>query len=84
MDLVYPRDYQDVAGYEYLAVSPEGDLYPCHQFVGKEDYKIGHISTGIVKPEIPKEFKASHVLKKMNVEPVGLVFIVVGDAMPIT
>lgn len=52
------------AGHEYLAVSPEGDLYPCHQFVGKEDYKIGHISTGVVKPEVPKEFKASHVLKK--------------------
>jgi uncharacterized protein len=32
------------AGYEYLAVSPEGDLYPCHQFVGQEAFKMGSLT----------------------------------------
>lgn len=34
------------AGCEYVAVTPEGDLYPCHQFVGKEEYRMGSVLTG--------------------------------------
>ncbi len=52
------------AGHEYLAVSPEGDLYPCHQFMGKEEYKIGHVSEGIKNKELCRAFQNSHVLHK--------------------
>ncbi|MGI5970294.1 MAG: thioether cross-link-forming SCIFF peptide maturase [Oscillospiraceae bacterium] len=34
------------AGCEYVAVTPEGDIYPCHQFVGKEEYKMGSVHDG--------------------------------------
>ncbi|MDO5708313.1 MAG: thioether cross-link-forming SCIFF peptide maturase [Andreesenia angusta] len=53
------------AGSEYLAVTPEGHLYPCHQFVGNEDFKIGTVDDGIVKPEIVNEFKKSNVITKI-------------------
>ncbi|MDX9871780.1 MAG: thioether cross-link-forming SCIFF peptide maturase [Clostridia bacterium] len=52
------------AGHEYLAVSPEGDLYPCHQFVGQEEYKIGHVSTGVRNFSIGREFRRAHVFNK--------------------
>lgn len=52
------------AGSEYMAVTPEGDLYPCHQFVGNEDFKIGTIYTGVEKPEIVEQFKKANVMTK--------------------
>jgi len=52
------------AGHEYVAVSPQGDLYPCHQFVGRDEFKIGHVSAGVLKPEVGQEFQNSHVLNK--------------------
>lgn len=52
------------AGHDYLAVSPEGDLYPCHQFVGEEAYKMGDVFTGIEKPEIGETFQEAYVVKK--------------------
>lgn len=52
------------AGHDYLAVSPEGDLYPCHQFVGEEAYKIGDVFNGIEKPEIGQAFKEADVRSK--------------------
>lgn len=52
------------AGHEYLAVSPSGDLYPCHQFVEREEFKVGHVSTGMTNTEIGKEFQNAHVLNK--------------------
>lgn len=52
------------SGHDYLAVSPEGDLYPCHQFVGEEDYKMGTVYTGIEKPEIAERFQRANVLTK--------------------
>ena len=45
------------SGTEYLAVTPWGDLYPCHQFVGQEEFLLGNVEEGITKPEIPEEFK---------------------------
>lgn len=36
------------AGHEYFAITPEGDIYPCHQFVGREEYKLGTLETGVV------------------------------------
>ena len=52
------------AGHDYLAVSPEGDLYPCHQFVGDPDYKIGDVFKGVEKPEMGKAFQAADVRSK--------------------
>ncbi len=49
------------AGTEYLAVTPEGDLYPCHQFVGQEEFKIGSIFDGIKNNNIRKEFEKCNV-----------------------
>ena len=53
---VYKRLSGCGSGTEYLAVTPWGDLYPCHQFVGEEEYLMGNVDEGIVKPEIQKEF----------------------------
>lgn len=44
-------------GTEYLAVTPKGDLYPCHQFVGIDDFKMGNVFSGIDRPEIAESFK---------------------------
>ena len=37
------------SGTEYLAVTPWGDLYPCHQFVGDEDFLMGNVDEGIIQ-----------------------------------
>ena len=52
------------AGYEYLAVSPNGDLYPCHQFVGQAEFRLGTVWSGVVNQELPNTFKDSNVLNK--------------------
>jgi uncharacterized protein len=52
------------AGHEYFAVTPDGDLYPCHQFVGRDEYKLGNIFEGIKKTEMPAKFRQAHVLNK--------------------
>ena len=40
------------SGTEYLAVTPWGDLYPCHQFVGQEEFLMGNVEEGITRPDI--------------------------------
>ena len=52
------------SGTEYLAVTPWGDLYPCHQFVGEEEFLMGNVDDGIVKPEIAEEFRGCSVYSK--------------------
>ena len=52
------------SGTEYLAVTPWGDLYPCHQFVGQEDFKMGNVEDGVVKPEIADDFRSCNVYSK--------------------
>ena len=52
------------SGTEYLAVTPWGDLYPCHQFVGKEEFLMGNVDEGIIKPEIAEEFRGCSVYSK--------------------
>lgn len=52
------------AGSEYLAVTPEGDLYPCHQFVGEEEFKLGTIHSGIKNTELREVFKNANVNNK--------------------
>ena len=52
------------SGTEYLAVTPWGDLYPCHQFVGMEEFKLGNVDTGVEKIELVDEFKLCNVYAK--------------------
>lgn len=52
------------SGTEYLAVTPWGDLYPCHQFVGQEEFLMGNVDEGIVKPEIAEDFRGCSVYSK--------------------
>lgn len=52
------------SGTEYLAVTPEGDLYPCHQFVGMEQFKMGDVDTGVVKDDIRCNFENCNVYSK--------------------
>lgn len=52
------------AGHEYYAVAANGDLYPCHQFVGRERYNLGNVFEGVKNKELPKYFRESHVLNK--------------------
>lgn len=52
------------SGTEYLAVTPWGDLYPCHQFVGQEEFLMGTVDTGVVKTDIRDEFKLCNVYAK--------------------
>jgi uncharacterized protein len=53
------------AGSEYLAVTPSGKLYPCHQFVGDEKFLIGDVNNGVEKN---LEFEKCHVLTKPDCE----------------
>lgn len=43
-------------GTEYVAITPDGDIYPCHQFVGDKDYKLGNLDKGIENNEILSQF----------------------------
>ncbi len=52
------------SGTEYLAVTPWGDLYPCHQFVGNEKFLMGNVEEGITREEIRDEFKCCNVYAK--------------------
>ncbi|MCI8669120.1 MAG: thioether cross-link-forming SCIFF peptide maturase [Lachnospiraceae bacterium] len=52
------------SGTEYLAVTPWGDLYPCHQFVGREDFLLGNVEDGITRTDICDEFKMCNVYAK--------------------
>lgn len=61
---VYKRMSGCGSGTEYLAVTPWGDFYPCHQFVGDEDFIMGNVYEGITKPEIADEFRACNVYTK--------------------
>lgn len=52
------------SGHEYLAVTPEGDIYPCHQFVGNEKFKMGNVKEGVLNRDIQNYFKNSNVYTK--------------------
>ncbi len=52
------------SGTEYLSVTPWGDFYPCHQFVGQEEFLMGNVDEGITKPEIADEFRGCSVYSK--------------------
>ncbi|HPP31960.1 MAG TPA: SPASM domain-containing protein, partial [Soehngenia sp.] len=52
------------AGSEYIAVTPEGDIYPCHQFVGEEEFKMGTLESGIINTDLREKFKKANVNTK--------------------
>ncbi len=52
------------AGHEYVAVSPDGDIYPCHQFVGNEEMKLGNVKEQGLKQEISDMFRDSNIYTK--------------------
>lgn len=58
---IYKRISGCGSGTEYMAVTPWGDLYPCHQFVGEEKFKLGNIWDGVTNPDVQKEFAACNV-----------------------
>ena len=58
---IYKRISGCGSGTEYMAVTPWGDLYPCHQFVGEEKLKLGDIWTGVTNHEIQGQFAACNV-----------------------
>lgn len=61
---VYKRLSGCGSGTEYLAVTPTGELYPCHQFVGNTDFIMGNVDTGITNTDIRDEFKECNVYAK--------------------
>ena len=61
---VYKRISGCGAGHEYIAVTPDGDIYPCHQFVGNEEYLLGNIYDGIKNNDMVQEFKEAHIYNK--------------------
>ena len=51
-------------GNEYVAITPEGDIYPCHQFVGNEEWKMGNVMDGSLDVEMKKRFAKANVYAK--------------------
>ena len=58
---VYKRISGCGSGTEYMAVTPWGDLYPCHQFVGKDEFKLGNVFDGVTNHSVVGEFAACNV-----------------------
>ncbi|MGM9618935.1 MAG: thioether cross-link-forming SCIFF peptide maturase [Oscillospiraceae bacterium] len=58
---IYKRISGCGSGTEYMAVTPWGDLYPCHQFVGEEKFRLGNIWDGVTNTDVRSEFAACNV-----------------------
>ncbi|MEG0370734.1 MAG: thioether cross-link-forming SCIFF peptide maturase [Clostridium sp.] len=65
---VYKRISGCGAGYEYVAVTPEGDIYPCHQFVGNEEFKLGNVESLELDSDIENLFKNGNIYNKPKCE----------------
>lgn len=61
---VYKRISGCGSGTEYMAVTPWGDLYPCHQFVGEEEYKLGDIWNGVTNDAVREDFRACNAYSR--------------------
>lgn len=61
---VYKRISGCGAGHEYVAVTPDGEVYPCHQFVGNKDFLMGNIYEGVKDYKIVQNFKDAHIYNK--------------------
>ena len=58
---IYKRISGCGSGTEYMAVTPWGDLYPCHQFVGDEKFKLGNVFDGVTNNDIREDFRSCNV-----------------------
>lgn len=65
---IYKRIAGCGSGTEYFAVTPNGDLYPCHQFVGDERYRMGSVFTGIENGVLREKFLESNVYTRPQCE----------------
>ncbi len=54
------------SGNEYVAVTPDGEIYPCHQFVGNPDFLMGYVHSGITNRHIKEDFSKAHLLNKTD------------------
>ncbi|MGL4607244.1 MAG: thioether cross-link-forming SCIFF peptide maturase [Eubacteriaceae bacterium] len=61
---VYKRLSGCGAGKDYVAITPTGDVFPCHQFVGKDGFKMGNVFDGIQNAEVKEVFNAGNLLEK--------------------
>ena len=61
---VYKRISGCGAGFEYVAITPQGEVYPCHQFVGNEEYRLGNIYDDTFDKELSHKFKEAHIYNK--------------------
>jgi uncharacterized protein len=58
---IYKRTRGCGAGFEYVAVTPSGEVYPCHQFVGKEEFFMGSVLEDTLDSELSSEFRNIHI-----------------------
>ena len=65
---IYKRISGCGSGTEYMAVTPWGDLYPCHQFVGEEGFKLGNVFDGVTNLDKQEEFASSNVYSRKECE----------------
>ena len=61
---IYKRVSGCGSGTEYMAVTPWGDLYPCHQFVGEEAFKLGDVFHGVTNTAVQNEFASCNVYSR--------------------
>ena len=65
---IYKRITGCGSGTEYLAVTPNGDFYPCHQFVGDKNFLMGNVKDGITNTKLRDEFKLCNVYSRKECE----------------
>jgi len=63
---IYKRVTGCGSGTEYLAVTPWGELFPCHQFVGDATYSMGDVWTGVKRPDLQQEFRSCNVFSRQE------------------
>lgn len=61
---IYKRLLGCGAGHEYFAVTPAGDIYPCHQFVGRTEYRMGDVFAGISRTDLRRSFGEADIYRK--------------------
>lgn len=71
------------AGFEYLAVAPDGGIYPCHQFVGHPEFALGNLVSGLTNTGLMEQFKHNNILIKEPCRICWAKFYCSGDAMQI-